>query len=96
MQDVYEGIFEKDFTLFYGEKLTYTICEEFDGKKTQTEERVLLPREWEKGLTEGTSRYQMINDMCRSYAEHRESQVKEQARKYLEKEMIVEHFFPVK
>lgn len=96
MQDVYEGIFEKDFTLFYGEKLTYTICEEFAGRKTKTEQRTLIPCEQEDGISGGRSRYQMLNSMCRSFAAHHESQVKDQARQYLEKEMIVEHFFPVK
>lgn len=96
MQDKYEGIFEKDFTLFYGEKLIYTICEELNGRKKKTEEHTLLPCGQENGIAGTGSRYRMLNDMCQALAEHRESQVKSQARQYLEKEMIVEHFFPVK
>lgn len=36
LHNVYEGIFEKDFTLFYGEKMVCMIHEEKDGKKTQS------------------------------------------------------------
>ena len=36
LHNVYEGIFEKDFTLFYGEKMVCMIHEEKRRKKTQS------------------------------------------------------------
>ena len=93
MRDVYGGIFVKDFTLFYGEKLTYTLTVEQDGKPVREKEQVLTAKERteEDGVEE--SRYRMLNDMSRALADHQESQVKRLAEKYLEREKIVEKIF---
>ena len=65
MKNVYEGIFVKNFILFYGEKLQYYITEESEAGETVTEscciEGSMVSRERPEG------RYEMLNEMlaCR-------------------------------
>ena len=96
MQNVYEGIFEKDFTLFYGEKMVYTIWEEQDGKKIKSEPQTLLPKQSTGKEKAMDSRYGMINEMCRALAEQNEEEVKKQAMEYRRKEKLAEHFLPLR
>ncbi len=96
MHNVYEGIFEKDFTLFYGEKMVYTIWEEQDGRKIKSEPHTLLPREDAAKEKEVCSRYSMINEMCRALVEQNKNEVKKQAKEYCKKEKLAEHFLPVR
>ena len=68
LHNVYEGIFEKDFTLFYGEKMVCMIHEEKDGKKTQSGPFTLLPRTEMPEDNDMQSRYGMLNEMCRAFS----------------------------
>ena len=64
LRNLYEGIFAKTFTLFYGETLRYYFKAEIGDKVTQTQERVITMNK-----VEGTpvSKYQMIeSDAFRS------------------------------
>lgn len=95
MQNVYEGIFVKDFTLFFGEKLIYTVTEELDGRMEKHEGQVLPAAECPENGSGIQGRYPVLNEMCRSLLEHRESRVKAQAKEYLELEKVIEHIFPL-
>ncbi len=61
MTNMYEGIFVKTFTLFFGEKLQYYITEEAGGDEELTESDTIQKSE----LTEetGESRFHLINEM---------------------------------
>lgn len=94
MKDIYEGIHVKDFTLFYGERLDYTITEEKNGRIEKKETHSLtaaMPQEEDEGI----SRFQMLNQMCCAFTQHRESMVKSEAVRYLELERIAERLFPI-
>ncbi len=70
LHNVYEGIFEKDFTLFYGEKMVCMIHEEKDGKKTQSGPFTLFIKD--RKMPEDNdmqSRYGMLNEMCRAFVQ---------------------------
>lgn len=92
LHNVYEGIFEKDFTLFYGEKMVCMIHEEKDGKKTQSGPFTLLPRTEMPEDNDMQSRYGMLNEMCRAFVQKKETEFKAQAEEYLKKESLAEHF----
>ena len=96
LHNVYEGIFEKDFTLFYGEKMVCMIHEEKDGKKTQSGPFTLLPRTEMPEDNDMQSRYGMLNEMCRAFVQKKETEFKAQAEEYLKKESLAEHFLPVR
>ena len=96
LHNVYEGIFEKDFTLFYGEKMVCMIHEEKDGKKTQSGPFTLLPRTEVPEDNDMQSRYGMLNEMCRAFVQKKETEFKAQAEEYLKKESLAEHFLPVR
>lgn len=61
MQEMYDGVFVKDFLVFYGEKIPYYIKEERDGKWIVTESGQVQNQEL-CTHAEG-SRYDLINDM---------------------------------
>ena len=97
MHNVYEGIFEKDFTLcFTVKKLVYTIWEEQDGRKIKSEPHTLLQERNAAKEKEVCSRYSMINEMCRALVEQNKNEVKKQAKEYCKKEKLAEHFLPVR
>lgn len=60
LKERYQGIYNKEFILFYGEKLHYYFVTEADGKTSKTEEKTMIVEENE---THGRSKYQMLNHM---------------------------------
>ena len=65
MKIVYEGIFVKQFVLFYGETISYYITEEYKNQVITTESRTISNTSVKPDKSEG--RYDLINDMlaCR-------------------------------
>ncbi len=68
MNNVYEGIYVKQFILFYGEVLSYYVSEEKDGKETITESHKLVNTNVRPDKSEG--RYDAINDILASHDLH--------------------------
>lgn len=93
LQAVYEGIFTKTFTLFYGETLHYYFQTELAGKKKKTAERVLTMTK-----VEGTpgSKYQMINQILSARHLGKEKEVSLGMKKYLRQEQYVKEMFVIR
>ncbi len=68
MKNVYEGIFVKQFVLFYGEQIQYYITEEDKDGEITTDTCVLTNMSIKPDKSEG--RYDLINDMAASRDSH--------------------------
>ena len=68
MKQVYEGIFVKQFVIFYGESIQYYITEERSDGELVTDSETLYNKNINKYHTEG--RYESINDIIASNASH--------------------------
>ena len=92
LRNMYEGIFTKTFTLFYGESLHYYFSVEENGKTRKTSERVLS-----MSRVEGNpmSKYQMINQMLSARRLEKESEVLAKMKQYLRQEQYVKDMFPI-
>ena len=62
MEEVYFGVYVKEFVLFYGEKLQYYITEEAENQEQLTESGILQKEEHKE--SDKMSRYQLINEMA--------------------------------
>ena len=90
--NMYEGIYVKAFTLFYGESLRYYFkAETADGVK-QTQERVIT-----MSKVEGTpvSKYHLINQMLSARRLEKSAEVISQIKKYLRQEQYVQSMFVI-
>lgn len=90
MTCVYRGIFQKTFTLFYGEKLTYFVTIQHGEEVRETKPRTLTSSFID--LT-GTSRYQLLNRMLKLEREGKTAEMKEELQDYLKQEKLMEHLF---
>lgn len=92
MKNVYEGIFVKEFTLFYGETVHFRIQEERGGVKKETEWRTIS---WdEKNSAGGDTCYDLINRLARALEDKDRKTAKNVMQLYLEQECLAEHIFP--
>ena len=90
MRNVYEGIFVKTFTLFYGESLHYYFQIEEKGKTRRTSERVISMNKVDS--TAG-SKYQMLNQILCARKLEKDSEVITKLRQYLRQERYVKEMF---
>lgn len=89
------GVFVKEFTLFYGERLTYFISETLeDGSERTTEDRT-VSGDRREGLETG-SKYAQIYEMCRSQEEGNGARLMEQLAEYRKQQYLVETLFGLK
>lgn len=89
------GVFVKEFTLFYGERLTYFISETLeDGSERTTEDQTVSGNRREE--LETGSKYAQIYEMCRSQEEGNEARLMEQLAKYRKQQYLVETLFGLK
>lgn len=58
LRELYQGVFLKTFTLFYGETLQYYFTVELDGKKEKTAVKTFVMNHTDK---ESKSKYQLLN-----------------------------------
>ncbi len=93
LRNLYEGIFTKTFTLFYGESLRYYFKTEIDGKIHQTQERVITMNKIE-GVP--VSRYQQINQMLSARRLDKKQEILTQMKKYLRQEQYVADMFVIR
>lgn len=92
MKNMYQGIFVKEFLLFYGETLRYYLTVEQEKETWQTEEKTLR---LEDTVWEGNSRYQLINQMLAGRILDQELPLEKAMEQYLERECLAEKLFPV-
>ena len=92
LANVYEGIFTRTFTLFYGEILHYYFIEECNGQTKRTAERVLS-----MSKVEGTpfSKYQMINQILSARKLEKGEEAAEKLKSYLRQEQYVRAMFAI-
>lgn len=92
LRNVYEGIFTKTFTLFYGETLHYYFRVEQGGKVKNTSERVMTMNK-----IEGTpfSKYQLINQILSARRLDKEGEVITKMKQYLRQEQYVKDMFAI-
>ncbi len=88
--NVYQGIFNRGFTLFYGESIHYYFQVETEGKSRRTSERALTMNRVE---TASASKYQRINQMLASRRLGKEREVREKMQEYLRQEQSVREMF---
>ena len=88
---MFEGIFVKDFQLFFGEKLQYYISETNSVSKQLVESGEIIKDE----LTEydSGSAYQLLNDIMLSYNQQEEETLISLMRTYENKKSIVDKMF---
>lgn len=90
MKMMYQGVFSKEFILFYGETLNYYVTVEHRGCVTETQRRsVTAPNIDQKGR----SRYQLINQMMAAHILDKKKELQEIRRKYLQAEKISKELF---
>ena len=87
---VYQGIFVKTFTLFYGETLRYYFVIEEKGKTRKTAERVLTMTRVEG---KPSSRYQLINQLLSSRKLKKDRETAAGLKQYLRQEQYVNEMF---
>lgn len=90
MKMMYHGIFSREFVLFYGEILTYYVVIEHNGVEVETCRRSLTMPNVD---INGTSKYQMINQMLAAKKLGKEKLLKETALKYAQAERIAIELF---
>ncbi len=90
VKEVYQGIFTKTFTLFYGESLYYYFQIDFRGDSRKTAERVITMKK-----VEGTpgSKYQLLNRLLSARRLDKRQEVTEGLKNYLRQEQYVKEMF---
>ncbi len=88
------GIFVKEFTLFYGDRLTWFVTEEDEAGEHPTPDHSFVEGE-EEPLVTGT-KYAAIYEMARSISEHDIPALQEQYETYQKKKYLIESVFSLK
>lgn len=92
MKNMYQGIFVKEFLLFYDETLEYYLTVELPDDTRQTEKKLLT---MEESLQEGNTKYQLINQMLAGQKLGRREQTEKAMEQYLQREHFARKMFPV-
>ena len=92
LRNVYQGIFVKTFTLFYGETLRYYFQAEAADGVHKTEEKVITMNQTDD---RASSKYQLINQILCARKLEKESEVKEKLAQYLRQEQYVNEMFVI-
>lgn len=86
----YQGIYNKEFLLFYGDRLHYYFETEQEGKRVTGEEQVLTVPE---SRISGNSKYYVINGMLKQKAEGNREKLKEMVTAYQKQEIMIRELF---
>ena len=92
LKNVYEGIFARAFTLFYGETLRYYFQTEDETGVHKTEEKILT---MSQSNDQASSKYQLINQMLAGRKLGRREQTEKAMEQYLQREHFARKMFPV-
>lgn len=90
VKNMYQGIFVKEFLLFYGETLHYHLTVETEKDTYQTQEKTLR---MEDSFQKGTSKYQLINQMLAGRKLNQDERMEEAMEQYLIRERLAEKMF---
>ena len=92
LRNIYEGIFTKTFTLFYGETLRYYFRIDKDGKSKKTSERVITMIKVEGAPM---SKYQLLNQILSARRLDKDQEVAAKLKQYLRQEQYVKEMFTI-
>ena len=90
VKNMYQGIFVKEFLLFYGETLHYYFQVEVEKDSYQTEEKILC---MEDATKRGQSKYQLMNQMIIGRKHNQDTKVEETLEQYLRNGNLVTKLF---
>lgn len=90
VKEVYQGIYTKTFTLFYGESLYYYFQIDRNGTSRKTAERVITMKKIE-GIP--GSKYQLLNQLISARRLDKRQEVSEGLKNYLRQEQYVKEMF---
>lgn len=91
MNNVYEGIFVKNFVLFYGETVQYYISEESEDGEHTTESLRIVNKSVNPDRAQG--RYEALNDIIASRDTHDKETFKKLVHSYAVSECVTEQLF---
>lgn len=91
MKETFEGIFTKEFTLFYLDKLTWYFTIEENGKKTDTPGQIFT--QTKRSARGSTSRYDLINRLIEAEAKQDEAMYQELKEQYVGQQYLVDELF---
>lgn len=92
LREIYEGIFGRTFTLFYGENLHYYFQIDREKSTRTTAERVLNMKKIEGSAG---SKYQLLNQMLSDRRLDKKQEVKDGLKNYLRQEQYVKEMFTI-
>lgn len=92
LREVYQGIFTKTFTLFYGETLHYYFRITRNGEARETAEHTVTMKKVE-GIP--GSKYQLLNQILSARRLEKKGEVHEGLKKYLRQEQYVKEMFTI-
>lgn len=92
LKNIYEGIFARAFTLFYGETLRYYFQTEDETGVHKTEEKILTMNQ---SNDQASSKYQLINQILCARKLEKDTEVKEKLAQYLRQEQYVNEMFVI-
>ncbi|MDO5294329.1 MAG: DUF5717 family protein [bacterium] len=90
MKNVFEGIYVKDFILFYGETLSYYVAEEKDGKEVVTKTNVITQTKCNETVN---NRFDEINEILKTKEERQDDTVLELIKQYAVEDYITSSLF---
>ena len=88
------GLFVKEFTLFYGDRLTWFVTEEDEEGEHPTPDRSFVEGEEDPLVTD--TKYASVYEMARSLSEHDMPTLERQYEEYGKKKFLVETMFSLK
>ena len=92
LRNIYQGIFVKTFTLFYGETLHYYFRIERNGEAKETAEHTVTMKKIE-GIP--GSKYQLLNRILSARRLDKSKEVADGVKQYLRQEQYVQEMFTI-
>ena len=90
LKERYQGIYNKEFILFYGEKLLYRFVIERNGQTWEIPQQIL---QVEAAEAYGHSKYQLLNRMLKLLEEGKTEELSKLEQAYLKQERLVAQLF---
>ena len=90
MKNCFEGIFVREFTLFYGDELECFLEEELDGTVRKSDKRILTAS---GEITGENTRYELLNRISRAAKQSDEAKFQEEIGTYLQLDYLTKELF---
>ena len=92
MKDMFQGIFVKEFLLFYGETVEYYLVADHGKERTSSELRRATR---EQAEVEGRTKYQMLNRILASRQLRKQGETDKLMLDYLKQDTLSEQIFTI-